>query len=377
DSTGRGSEAMDDSVPRPQVSDQDLQMQLAELQQKHDAAVAKCRRYRDLVHELKTNLEQTSLDFQKSRSQASQLYAQQKCKSEAVVLEYRNLDMKYKDLDKKYTELDMKYRDLDVKYMDLARALQVTEHDRSTINKQLGTVSSMIERLIIDARGKGSSNLNRDAAIDIIRQFGMLENFPVRECDLQSFHLNLFMECFTMNTLTHHLLDSQLGLFFDNFPQFVTIYKWMAERGSKAQERWRQELCIMIAQDSQEMAHRREKAVSETIPHIVSLLMRVYGNVDTSMSATIKELCSMIFDLTFAMLGMESFVYPVEVAIGTPFNDDGMTMAMRSDPNGSVYITVFPGFEDGNGTPYYKPKVWCAAVAQPDLANDRTVCHLN
>ncbi|KAF9158857.1 hypothetical protein DFQ26_007175 [Actinomortierella ambigua] len=379
DSAGHDSVAMDDSAPRSQSSDQDLQTQLAKVQQKFNAAVDKYRKYRNRIHDLEAEAEQARFDLQRSQSahsQVSQLLNRQKRDSEAIVLEYRDLDMKYKGLDKKYTELEMKYRDLDMKYMDLVRALQVTGHDRSTINKQLGVASSMIEHLIIRARGKSSANLNRDAAIDSIRQSGMLENLPVRECDLESFHLNLFMECSTMHILTHHLLSRSLQLFFDGSAQFWSIYWWMVERGSKAPERWRQELCITIAQDSQEMERRREKAVSETAPHITDLLSRVYGNVDASMSTTIKELCSMIFDLAFAMLGMESFVHPFYVPNGTPFDEDLMTMAMRSDPNGSVFITVFPGFQDTNGVPYYKPKVWCAAVARPDLTNDRAVCNV-
>ncbi|KAF9302391.1 hypothetical protein BGZ74_005417 [Mortierella antarctica] len=255
------------------------------------------------------------------------------------------------------------YEDLDRKYMDLARTLQVTADDRSTINKQLEVVSSTIENLVIRVRGKGSVNLNRDAAIQHFRNSGLLQDFPVPEHDLESFHLNLFMEYAMMAILTRRLFSRPLQCIFDQGDEFEAICKWVEVRGSRAAARWRQELCILIAQETEEMARRKEREVSQAIVELEDLVSSVYGNVDMSMSDKIKELCNVAFDLSYAMFGMESRVYPVPIRLAIPFNDNAMTMAMRSDPTGSVSLVVFPIFQDSNNKLYFKSKVWCTLRA--------------
>ncbi|KAG0087795.1 hypothetical protein BGZ93_010743 [Podila epicladia] len=222
------------------------------------------------------------------------------------------------------------YDELDRKYMDLARTLQVTGDDRSTISKQLKVVNSTIENLVIRGRGKGSVNLNRIAAIQHFRNSGLLQDFPVQENQLESFHLNLFMEYAMMAILIDRLFMRPLQCIFDQSGEFETICKWVEDRGSRVAARWRQELCILIAQDREEMVRRKEREVNEVIVELANLVSSVYGNVDTSISDKIKELCNIAFDLSYAMFGMESRVYPVPIRLAAPFNDDIMTMATRS-----------------------------------------------
>ncbi|KAG0378591.1 hypothetical protein BGX24_003387 [Mortierella sp. AD032] len=280
---------------------------------------------------------------------------------------YKQLEQSNDDLTRKFKKKARQYEDLDRKYMDLARALQVTEDDRSTINKQLELVSLTIENLVIRGRGIGSVNLNRDAAIHHFRSSKLLQDFPVQELQLDSFHLNLLMEAAMMEVLMKDLFVKPLQCIFDMSHEFAEICEWMQVRGSRAAERWRQELCILIAQDGEEMARRKEKEVNKAFVELKDLVSSVYGNVDTSMSDNIKELCNIAFDLSYAMFGMESKVYPVAIGPAAPFDENYMTLAKRSDPNGSVSWMVFPSFLDSNNKLYFKSKVWYPRESTLDL----------
>ncbi|KAG0308150.1 hypothetical protein BGZ98_008807 [Dissophora globulifera] len=57
-----------------------------------------------------------------------------------------------------------------------------------------------------------------------------------------------------------------------------------------------------------------------------------------NMSAKIKELCYDTFDLSFAMFGMESMIYPVRISLGIPFDNENMTTPHKSNPAGSVSL---------------------------------------
>ncbi|KAF9901807.1 hypothetical protein EC991_005633 [Linnemannia zychae] len=239
-----------------------------------------------------------------------------------------------------FKKLSKRYEDLDRKYMDLARTLQVTDHDRSTINKQLELVSSTIESLVIKGRGKGSANLNRVTAIQRFRDLGLLTGFPVQEDHLESFHLCFFMESAMMTVLVNRLFTRPLECIFDRSSEFESICSWMEGRGSRATARWRQELCILIAQDGEEMARRKVIEVNGAIVELNDLASSVFCNVDTSISDKIKGLCNIAFDLSYAMFGMESRVYPIPVELATPFDDNYMTMAKRSGPGESVSLVI-------------------------------------
>ncbi|KAG0360659.1 hypothetical protein BGX24_005511, partial [Mortierella sp. AD032] len=229
-----------------------------------------------------------------------------------------------------------RYDDLNRKYMDIAGTLQVTNDDQSTISRQLGVVGARIENLVIIGRGPRSVNVNRAAAIQFFRNSGLLKDFPVQEPELEPFHLSLLIESAMMEILIKHFFTRPLQCIFDGSEEFEAICGWMISRGSRASDRWRQELCILIAQDGEEMARRKEKEVSVAIMEFKNLISNVYSNVNKSMSNKIKELCDIAFDLSYAMFGMESKVYPVAIGLAAPFDGNYMTMAKRSDSNGSV-----------------------------------------
>ncbi|KAK3810733.1 MAG: hypothetical protein J3R72DRAFT_463501 [Linnemannia gamsii] len=272
---------------------------------------------------------------------------------------YGDLQHYHKEQGRKFKKMARDYEDLDKKYMDLARTLQVTEDDRSTINKKLSAVASSIENLVIRGRGNGSVNLNRGAAIQYFSNLGLLAYFPLQEHQLEPFHYSLLMEAAMILILSHQLFTRPLQCIFIGSEEFEAICGWMESRGSTVTARWRQELCLLIAQDHGEMKLRKEKEVDLAIVELKELVSSVYGNVDTYMSDKIKELCNLAFDLSYAMFGMESKVYPKGVKLGSPFNEEEMTMAKRSDPSGSVSFVVFPRFQDSNNKLYFKAKVWC------------------
>ncbi|KAF9138282.1 hypothetical protein BG015_002438 [Linnemannia schmuckeri] len=273
--------------------------------------------------------------------------------------DYVNLQHYHKEQGRKFKKMSREYENLDKKYMDLARTLQVTEDDRSTINKKLSAVASSIENLVIRGRGNGSVNLNRGAAIQHLSNLGLPVYIPLQEHQLEPFHYSLLMEAAMMWILYLHLFSRPLQCIFDRSEQFEAICAWMERRGSTVTARWRQELCLLIVQNDREMKLRKEKEVNLAIVKLKELVSSVYGNVDTYMSDKIKELCNTAFDLSYAMFGMESKVYPVLVNLGSPFNEEEMTMAKRSDPSGSVSLMVFPKFQDSNNKLYFKAKVWC------------------
>ncbi|KAG0259139.1 hypothetical protein DFQ27_004219 [Actinomortierella ambigua] len=264
----------------------------------------------------------------------------------------------HKEQEQKAQKTTKRYEDLDRKYMDIARSLQVTPEDRSTIGKKLEHVGSTIENLVIACKGKCSINLNRTATIALFQQTGWFQQFPAQESQLQSLHLNLCIESAMMQILIDRLFTRPLDCIFDLSEQFGEVSGWVEGRRSRAAARWRQELCILIAQDDKDMACRKERAVMEAAMELEELITTVYNNVDTSSLNKITELSSLAFDISYAMYGMESRVSPFNVDPGTPFNDTDMNMATQSNPNGIVSLMVFPGFKDSDDKLYFKPKVW-------------------
>ncbi|KAG0262583.1 hypothetical protein BGZ95_003993 [Linnemannia exigua] len=336
------------SNPDPERSIQVYQGKLTEAQWHYQELRKVNENQHKYILELEDQLRQMKVDRQNRK------------KAYAEFQQYHEVQMH------NFTKVSKRYEDLDRKYMDIARTLQVTEDDRSTINRQLEVVSSTIENLVIRGRGKGSANLNRVAAIQHFRNSGLLEVFPVQEPQLESFHLNLFMESAMMAILVNGLFARPLKCIFDKSKEFEEICEWVQSRGSRASTRWRQELCILIAQDGEAMARRKEWEVNKVIVELKDLVSSVYGKVDTSMSEKIKELCNIAFDLSYAMFGMESQVYPALIDFAIPFNHHYMTLANRSDPEGSVSFVVFPSFQDSNNKLYFKAKVWCT-LSTPDL----------
>lgn len=337
------------------VSKKSIQEQLREAQLDNQAILDENQSQKMLIRKLQKDLSRLSAETPRLQGDHSKLQGAH----DALRGDYADLQHCYKEQGRKFKKMARDYEDLDKKYMDLARSLQVTEDDCSTINKKLSAVASSIENLVIRGRGNGSVNLNRGAAIQYFSNLGFLAYFPLQENQLEPFHYSLLMEAAMMLILTLHLFTRPLQCIFVGSEEFEAICAWMESRGSTVTARWRQELCLLIAQDDGEMKLRKEKEVDLAIMELKELVSSVYGNVDTYMSDKIKELCNIAFDLSYAMFGMESKVYPIGVKLGSPFNEEEMTMAKRSDPSGSVSFMVFPGFQDGNNKLYFKAKVWC------------------
>ncbi|KAG0286386.1 hypothetical protein BGZ96_009489 [Linnemannia gamsii] len=347
------------SNPVPKRS---IQEQLREGQLGKQAILDESQSQKTRIHKLQKELSRLSAENQRLLGDYSGLHgAHVKLQGAHDELQgaYADIQHHHNEQGRKFKKMARDYEDLDKKYMDLARTLQVTEDDRSTINKKLSAVALSIENLVIRGRGNGSVNLNRGAAIQYFSNAGLLAHFPLPENQLKPLHYSFLMEAAMMSILNSHLFARPLQCIFDGSKQFGDICTWMETRGSTVTARWRQELCLLIAQDDRELKLRKERVVDLAIVDLKDLVLSVYGNVDPDMSDRIKELCNIAFELNYAMFGMESKVYPIGVKPGSPFNEEEMTMAKRSDPSGSVSFMVFPRFQDSNNKLYFKAKVWC------------------
>ncbi|KAF9572898.1 hypothetical protein EC968_009203 [Mortierella alpina] len=270
---------------------------------------------------------------------------------------YSDLSRQNDDLKRKYTKKVESYKELDRNYMDLVRPLHVTVDNYSTICSRLVHIKVSVENLIQKAKGVGSANLKKEVVIEHLRDSNVLENFPVEESLLEPYHLNLCMESAIMTELIHRFFNRPLGYIFDHDEEFEKIRRWVDSRDTKIAARWRQQLCVLVSQDSDAMEFRRERKINEAVMVLMSLVSRVYPNVD--MSVKIRELCCNSFDLSFAMFGMEAIIQPVSTPLGTPFDDTTMMTPQKSNPTGTVSLVIFPAFEDKIAF-NMKPKVWCA-----------------
>ncbi|KAG0308156.1 hypothetical protein BGZ98_008813 [Dissophora globulifera] len=264
-----------------------------------------------------------------------------------------NLMQQYNDLQQKYDKKVESYKELDKNYMDLVRPVLVTTDDYSTIYNRLMLIRVTIENLVQKAKGNRSINLQQEAALDHFRDFGILQDFPIEETAIQPYHLNLCMESAIMAILIERLFTRPLECIFDQSEKFEDIRRWVDERDRKIASRWRQQLCILVSQDVDAMTRRKEEEVNTVAQALSDLVSKVYSNVD--MSAKIKELCLNAFDLSFAMFGMESMIYPVSIPLGAAFEDENMTTPQNSNPTGSVTLVIFPAFQDDESF-YFRPK---------------------
>ncbi|CAO3568846.1 unnamed protein product [Mortierella alpina] len=270
---------------------------------------------------------------------------------------YADLTRQNDDLKRRYTKKAESYKELDRNYMDLVRPLHVTSDNYSTICSRLVHIKVSIETLIQKAKGIGSANLKKEVVIEHLRDSNLLEDFPVEESLLEPYHLNLCMESAIMTELINRFFNKPLGYIFDHDEEFEKIRRWVDSRDTKTAARWRQQLCVLVAQDSDAMQCRRERKINEAAMVLMSLVSRVYTNVD--MSVKIRELCCNSFDLSFAMFGMEAIIQPVSTPLGTLFDDKTMTTPQKSNPTGTVSLVIFPAFQDKIAF-NMKPKVWCA-----------------
>ncbi|KAF9207929.1 hypothetical protein BGZ49_010204 [Haplosporangium sp. Z 27] len=268
-----------------------------------------------------------------------------------------DLRQQYQDLERKFNKKVESYKKLDKDYMDLVRPILPTNDDNSTIYRRLMDIRVSIENLIQKARGPRSTNLNKEAAIEHFKKTKLLEGFPISEADLEPYHLDLYMESAMMSTLIDGFFSRPLDCIFDHSQEFLDVYKWIDERDGKTATRWRQQLCVLASQDTETMKRKREEEVIRAGLILSAMVSGVYTNVD--LSEKINGLCYSAFDLSFAMFGMESRIYPVTTPLGVLFDDETMKTPHKSNPTGVVSLVIFPAFGDDSNTFFMEPKVWC------------------
>ncbi|KAF9096248.1 hypothetical protein BGX23_011742 [Mortierella sp. AD031] len=255
-------------------------------------------------------------------------------------------------------KLDARERDYETmskNYLEHVRLIRATDDDHSTIIERLTQLKAIIEQMIRKAQGSRSINLNRAAAIEYITSYGLLENFPIAEKNLEPFHINLFMESVVMRALLR-FFEEPLCVVFEYNKGFKQIYDWMSNRNQAQAVRWRQQLCLMLTQDPETKA-RQEKEVAVTADALNELISRVYNN--TNEAAKIRDICNRAFDLSVAMTGIDSVIKPVVTPLNTPFNEEYMRPSLKSNPEGKVALVIFPAFKDKEENFNLGPKVWC------------------
>ncbi len=260
------------------------------------------------------------------------------------------------ELRRKYSKKVERYEELDKNYMELVRHLHVSDDDYSTVYNRMVHLRVSIETMIQKAKGYGSVNLHRKAAIAHFKKAGLTQDFPVEEHLLEPYHLNLYMESAVMTVLIDHFFNNFLGCIFNQSEEFQKVNKWVEKRDEKIATRWRQQLCLLVVRESQAMKSRREKEVCRAANTLCDLVYKVYRGTD--MSVKIRELCFNAFDLSLAMYGMEAVIHPVTTPLGTPFDSTTMVSPQKSNPEGKVFLVIFPTFKDKNDF-FIKSKVWC------------------
>ncbi|KAF9349098.1 hypothetical protein BGX26_012569 [Mortierella sp. AD094] len=269
----------------------------------------------------------------------------------------QELQRQNEDLQKKLANRDRDYEIMSKNYLDHVRMIRATDDDHSTISDKLNQLKALIEHMIRKTQGAKSANLNRAAAIEHFKNSGLLEEFPVRESNLEPSLLNLYMESVIMSHLVTSFFDKPLSCVFDYNSGFKDIYEWMYTRNSKLAVRWRQQLCVMLTQDP-DTKTRQEALVTETANELTALMSKIYSNANES--TKIRELCVKAFELSVAMAALESVISPVYVQLGIPFDEDTMATSHKSSSDGKVALLIFPGFKDSNENGFYsKSKVWC------------------
>ncbi|KAF9962312.1 hypothetical protein BGZ72_007365 [Mortierella alpina] len=269
---------------------------------------------------------------------------------------YHDLNRHFMDIQQKLAKRESDYEVMSRNYLEHVRLIRPTDDDHSTIMDRLTQLKASIEHLVRKAQGARSVNLQKDIAIEHLKSKGLLEDFPVPEDKLESFHLNLFMESVVMSTLVSHFFDKALCCVFDYNKGFKEIYDWMFTRNEKMAVRFRQQLCVMVTQDP-ETKVRQEEQVNTTAAALSELLSNVYAN--TNELAKVRDLCNKAFELAIAMTGLESVISPVTIPLGTPFDEDNMGPSLKSNPEGKVALVIFPAFRDKECAFDVRPKVWC------------------
>ncbi|KAF9918897.1 hypothetical protein FBU30_011233 [Linnemannia zychae] len=271
-----------------------------------------------------------------------------------------DLEKQYDELTRKFNKKVESYKELNKNYMELVRPLRVSDDDHSTIYNRLSRIRVSIESLVQSVKSESFVIPKKDVVINFFSMYICLDAFCVEEADLDSYHISLLMESAVMSILIVQLFSRALGCIFPQSQEFENISKWVEGQDAKIATRWRQQLCILITQDSGALKCMKSHEVNQAAMILSKLFSDVHPNVDVS--AKIIDLCSKSFDLAIDMFGMESRIYPVSTPLGTPFDDTTMKTPQRSNPTGTVSLDIFPSFRnDDDDDPFYiEPKVWCS-----------------
>lgn len=269
---------------------------------------------------------------------------------------YEQLVKEKHDLQAKLDARERDYQTMSKNYLEHVRLIRATDDDHSTIIDRLTQLKTFIEQMIRKAQGSRSCNLNRTAAIDYLKSYGLLETFPVAEKNLEPFHINLFMESIVMNILVTRFFDQPLCCVFEYNKGFQQIYDWMNSRNHSQAVRWRQQLCLMLTQDP-EIRNRQEKEVVVIAEALTELITNVYNSSNEGLK--IRDICNRAFDLSVAMTGIDSVIKPFTPPLNTPFDDEYMKSSLKSNPEGKIALVIFPAFKDQEENFNIGPKVWC------------------
>ncbi|KAF9129201.1 hypothetical protein BGW39_004393 [Mortierella sp. 14UC] len=269
---------------------------------------------------------------------------------------YEQLAKEKQDLQARFDAQKRDYETMSKNYLEHVRLIRATDDDHSTIIDRLTHLKSFIEQLIRKAQGSRSINLNRAVAIEYLKSYGLLDDFPVPERSLEPFHLNLFMESVVMKVLIDRFFDQPLCCIFEYNKGFSQIYDWMNSRNHSQAVRWRQQLCLMLTQDPETKA-RQDKEVAMTADALTELISSVYSG--SNEGSKIRDICNKAFELSVAMTGIDSVIKPVNPPLNTPYNEEYMRTSLKSNPQGKVALVIFPAFKDKEENFNIGPKVWC------------------
>ncbi|KAF9538155.1 hypothetical protein EC957_007125 [Mortierella hygrophila] len=300
------------------------------------------------------NEKNNKLEYKLAESAEQRRYAEHEQRQTRQA--YEQLTKEKHDLQAKLDARERDYQTMSKNYLEHVRLIRATDDDHSTIIDRLTQLKSFIEQMVRKAQGSRSCNLNRTAAIDYLKSYGLLETFPVAEKNLEPFHINLFMESVVMNVLVSRFFDQPLCCVFEYNKGFAQIYDWMNSRNHSQAVRWRQQLCLMLTQDP-EIKSRQEKEVAMTADALTELITKVYHG--SSEGLKIRDICNRAFDLSVAMTGIDSVIKPSVPPLNIPFDEEYMKSSLKSNPQGKVALVIFPAFKDQEENFNIGPKVWC------------------
>ncbi|KAF9206250.1 hypothetical protein BGZ49_002741 [Haplosporangium sp. Z 27] len=308
----------------------------------------------DHIFQERQELEVTNAQLQKTIQDLQQRnhYLEQKLKNKD-----RDFDAMSKDLQQKLAIRERDYDIMSKNFLDHVRLIRATDDDHSTVTDKLTQLKNSIEHMIRKTQGTKSVNLNKAAAIEHFKSSGLLREFPLSENNLEPYLLNLYMESVIMSNLVAAFFDKPLSCVFEYNSGFKDIYEWMYARNSKLAIRWRQQLCVMLTQDT-EIKTRQEELVAKTANDLVAIISKIYSN--SNEVAKIREICTKAFELSVVMTALEFVISPTFVQTGIPFDEEKMAPSLKSNPDGKVALVIFPEFRDTQENGYFsKSKVWC------------------